>query len=122
MLTRVTNKTEEVKSLRDGVFNATSLREASKGIELNRAAYVFTTFFALPFLNNQNESDQVVVPPGFKTSMIVIPILTYLISLVFDWYVRHMRAVKQIIQKLRRAIYSTAHRLIDYLKESTKIG
>jgi len=57
-------KSEEVKSLRDGVrsssvlfllarstytlvvtsqlFNATSLREATKGIELNRAVYVFT--------------------------------------------------------------------------------
>ncbi|KAK3693000.1 hypothetical protein B0T22DRAFT_370630 [Podospora appendiculata] len=39
---RIDRKTEEVKSLRDGLFNATSLREASKGIELNRAVYVFT--------------------------------------------------------------------------------
>lgn len=58
-LDRINRKTEEVKSLRDGVritillrclllttdvklFNATSLREASKGMALNRAIYVFT--------------------------------------------------------------------------------
>lgn len=42
LLDRIGHKTEEVKSLRDGLFNATSLREASKGIALNRAIYVFT--------------------------------------------------------------------------------
>ncbi|PSR84123.1 hypothetical protein BD289DRAFT_369053 [Coniella lustricola] len=39
---RIARKTEDVKSLRDGLFNATSLREAMKGMALNRAIYVFT--------------------------------------------------------------------------------
>ncbi|KAG7284371.1 hypothetical protein NEMBOFW57_010744 [Staphylotrichum longicolle] len=44
---RIARKTEEIKSLRDGLFNATSLREASKGIALNRAIYVFTVVTVL---------------------------------------------------------------------------
>ncbi|KAK4182527.1 hypothetical protein QBC35DRAFT_395804, partial [Podospora australis] len=38
---RIQRKTEEIKSLRDGIFNATSLREATKGIVINPAIYVF---------------------------------------------------------------------------------
>ncbi|KAK3332319.1 hypothetical protein B0T19DRAFT_100148 [Cercophora scortea] len=41
-LDRIRQKREEVKALRDGLFNATSLREATKGMALNRAIYVFT--------------------------------------------------------------------------------
>ncbi|KAK0616570.1 hypothetical protein B0T14DRAFT_434802 [Immersiella caudata] len=117
LMTRLTNKTEEIKSLRDGasgnVFNATSLREASKGIELNRAVYIFTvvtvlytplgflaTFFALPSLNNPGDNGLVGVPKGFKTTMIVIPLLTYLVSLAFVWYFRHIRRVKRAIREL----------------------
>ncbi|KAK3331381.1 hypothetical protein B0H66DRAFT_465134 [Apodospora peruviana] len=50
LLDRIDRKTEEVKSLRDGLFNATSLREATKGMALNRAVYVFTiiTVFYTP--------------------------------------------------------------------------
>ncbi|KAK3904924.1 hypothetical protein C8A05DRAFT_13229 [Staphylotrichum tortipilum] len=69
---RISRKIEDVKSLRDGLFNATSLREASKTMTLNRAIYVFTVvtvlytplafvagFWALPVFykdNNNNSS------------------------------------------------------------------
>ncbi|PVH71384.1 hypothetical protein DL98DRAFT_371537, partial [Cadophora sp. DSE1049] len=36
------NKTEEVKSLRDGLFNATAVREASRRSTLNHYILVFT--------------------------------------------------------------------------------
>ncbi|KAK5652329.1 hypothetical protein OQA88_10679 [Cercophora sp. LCS_1] len=61
LLTRITSKAEEVKSLRDGVFNATSLREASKGIELNRAVYVFTVVTVI------------FTPPGFLAVSSPVP-------------------------------------------------
>ncbi|OTB06099.1 hypothetical protein M426DRAFT_9921 [Hypoxylon sp. CI-4A] len=50
LLDRINRNTEAVKSLRDGLFNATSLREANKGMALNRAIYVFTlvTVFFTP--------------------------------------------------------------------------
>ncbi|KAK0725999.1 hypothetical protein B0H67DRAFT_681209 [Lasiosphaeris hirsuta] len=41
-LKRIADKTEEVKSLRDGLFNATSLREASRSTTMNRYFIVFT--------------------------------------------------------------------------------
>ncbi|KAF4447056.1 hypothetical protein F53441_9355 [Fusarium austroafricanum] len=44
---RAQKKTEEIKSLRDGLFNATSLREATKAMALNQAIYVFTVITVL---------------------------------------------------------------------------
>ncbi|KAL2694889.1 hypothetical protein Neosp_001478 [[Neocosmospora] mangrovei] len=88
---RVRKKSEEIKSLRDGLFNATSLREATKAMALNQAIYVFTivtvlftpvsflaTFWALPFLNNPIEegSDMVPEPASFRSSFIAMPLLT----------------------------------------------
>lgn len=42
LLQRTAEKTEELKSLRDGLFNATSLREASRSTTMNRYVIVFT--------------------------------------------------------------------------------
>ncbi|EXL55726.1 hypothetical protein FOCG_06276 [Fusarium oxysporum f. sp. radicis-lycopersici 26381] len=44
---RVRKKQVEVNSLRDGLFNATSLREATKAMALNQAIYVFTVVTVL---------------------------------------------------------------------------
>ncbi|KAJ4225751.1 hypothetical protein NW760_009075 [Fusarium oxysporum] len=88
---RIRKKQEEINSLRDGLFNATSLREATKAMSLNQAIYSFTfvtvlftpisflaTFWALPFLNNPAEgSDTVPEPSAFRNSFIIMPLLTY---------------------------------------------
>ncbi|KAK4186783.1 hypothetical protein QBC35DRAFT_254523 [Podospora australis] len=108
---RISRKSEEIKSLRDGLFNATSLREATKGMALNRAIYVFTivtviytpigflaTFWALPFLqkstatepsstsspnsSHDSTSSSTLVPTGFTASFIAIPIVTYVASVL----------------------------------------
>ncbi|KAI0885813.1 uncharacterized protein GGS22DRAFT_199974 [Annulohypoxylon maeteangense] len=42
LIDRVNRRTQDVKDLRDGLFNATSIRDANKGMALNRAIYVFT--------------------------------------------------------------------------------
>ncbi|KAH7214331.1 hypothetical protein BKA60DRAFT_650016 [Fusarium oxysporum] len=44
---RVRKKREEINSLRDGLFNATSLRESTKAMALNQAIYVFTVVTVL---------------------------------------------------------------------------
>ncbi|GKU03033.1 hypothetical protein FLAG1_05027 [Fusarium langsethiae] len=96
---RIRKKTEEINSLRDGLFNATSLRESTKAMALNQAIYVFTvvtvlftpvsflaTFWALPFLNNPKEgSDIVPEPSAFRNSFIVMPLLTYALVLGIAW-------------------------------------
>ncbi|EAW25667.1 uncharacterized protein NFIA_044860 [Aspergillus fischeri NRRL 181] len=50
LLQRIYNQTEDIRSLRDGLFNATSLREASKSTNMNRYIMVFTimTILYLP--------------------------------------------------------------------------
>ncbi|RMJ12716.1 hypothetical protein CDV36_007644 [Fusarium kuroshium] len=100
---RVRKKSEEIKSLRDGLFNATSLREATKAMALNQAIYIFTvvtvlftpvsflaTFWALPFLNNPVEegSDMVPEPKAFRSSFIAMPLLTYTLVIGIAWYMR----------------------------------
>ncbi|KAK0631578.1 hypothetical protein B0T14DRAFT_417618 [Immersiella caudata] len=42
LLKRIAEKKEEIQSLRDGLFNATSLREASRSTAMNRYIIVFT--------------------------------------------------------------------------------
>ncbi|KAG7407091.1 hypothetical protein Forpe1208_v013513 [Fusarium oxysporum f. sp. rapae] len=98
---RVRKKQEEVNSLRDGLFNATSLREATKAMALNQAIYVFTvvtvlftpvsflaTFWALPFLNNPIEGSGVVPEPSaFRNSFIIMPLLTYALVIGVAWFV-----------------------------------
>ncbi|EGU88043.1 hypothetical protein FOXB_01389 [Fusarium oxysporum f. sp. conglutinans Fo5176] len=44
---RVRKKREEINSLRDGLFNATSLRKSTKAMALNQAIYVFTVVTVL---------------------------------------------------------------------------
>ncbi|RSL61196.1 hypothetical protein CEP53_005217 [Fusarium sp. AF-6] len=100
---RVRKKSEEIKSLRDGLFNATSLREATKTMALNQAIYIFTvvtvlftpvsflaTFWALPFLNNPAEegSDMVPEPSSFRSSFVTLPLLTYTLVIGIAWYMR----------------------------------
>ncbi|KAK3291017.1 uncharacterized protein B0H64DRAFT_411153 [Chaetomium fimeti] len=99
----IARKSEEVTSLRDGLFNATSLRESTKGMALNRAVYVFTvvtvlytpigfltSFWAMPVLDDGGaDSDKsggrYSLPTGFLASFIAVPLLTYLICIAVVW-------------------------------------
>ncbi|RWA05818.1 hypothetical protein EKO27_g9283 [Xylaria grammica] len=97
---RAARKAEEIlKSLRDGLSNATSLRESTKGMALNRAIYVFTvitviytpvgfleTFWALPFLNNSSEDGKILEPTAFRNTFIIIPLLTYSLAIAVAFY------------------------------------
>ncbi|TDZ24742.1 hypothetical protein Cob_v002413 [Colletotrichum orbiculare MAFF 240422] len=87
---------EDIKGLQDGLFNASSLRETNNGMLMSRAVYAFTivtiiytplgfmaTFWALPFLN-QNQDGQTMNPPSsFHPSFVLVPLVTYLITAVF---------------------------------------
>ncbi|RBA10306.1 hypothetical protein FPRO05_06242 [Fusarium proliferatum] len=98
---RVRKKHDEINSLRDGLFNATSLRESTKAMALNQAIYVFTvvtvlftpvsflaTFWALPFLNNPAEgSGTIPEPSAFRNSFIIMPLLTYALVIGVAWTV-----------------------------------
>ncbi|SCO89978.1 uncharacterized protein FRV6_14106 [Fusarium oxysporum] len=112
---RVRKKQVEVNSLRDGLFNATSLREASKAMALNQAIYVFTvvtvlftpvsflaTFWALPFLNNPIERSGVVPEPSaFRNSFIIMPLLTYVLVIGVAWFVGRRNGTNALLGLLR---------------------
>ncbi|KAK2126387.1 hypothetical protein NOF04DRAFT_1249668 [Fusarium oxysporum II5] len=112
---RVRKKVEEVNSLRDGLFNATSLRESTKAMALNQAIYVFTvvtvlftpvsflaTFWALPFLNNPTEGTDIVpVPSSFRNSFIIMPLLTYALVIGVAWFVGQRNGTNALLDLLR---------------------
>ncbi|KAL5589154.1 hypothetical protein FOBRF1_015682 [Fusarium oxysporum] len=112
---RVRKKQVEVNSLRDGLFNATSLREATKAMALNQAIYVFTvvtvlftpvsflaTFWALPFLNNPIERSGVVPEPSaFRNSFIIMPLLTYVLVIGVAWFVGQHNGTNALLGLLR---------------------
>ncbi|KAI0865630.1 hypothetical protein F4860DRAFT_459865 [Xylaria cubensis] len=111
---RAARKAEEIKSLRDGLFNATSLREATRSMAINRAIYVFTiitviytpvgflaTFWALPFLNNPSENGTVPIPAAFRNTFIIIPLLTYGFAILIAVYFSS-ETVKRVTQRAIR--------------------
>ncbi|RKK80215.1 hypothetical protein BFJ69_g4405 [Fusarium oxysporum] len=120
---RVRKKREEINSLRDGLFNATSLRESTKAMALNQAIYVFTvvtvlftpvsflaTFWALPFLNNPTEG-VVPVPSAFRNSFIIMPLLTYALVIVVAWFVGQRNSVNRLLTMLGKLGESTGQLL-----------
>ncbi|TVY64930.1 hypothetical protein Focb16_v016424 [Fusarium oxysporum f. sp. cubense] len=120
---RVRKKREEINSLRDGLFNATSLRESTKAMALNQAIYVFTvvtvlftpvsflaTFWALPFLNNPTEG-VVPVPSAFRNSFNIMPLLTYALVIVVAWFVGQRNSVNRLLTMLGKLRESTGQLL-----------
>ncbi|KAI0444365.1 hypothetical protein F4803DRAFT_549171 [Xylaria telfairii] len=97
LLGRIAKKQEEVKSLRDGLFNATSVSEVTKSSQLNHYILVFTvvTVFYLPLsfisslfaLNAFNWDDprQIV---SFSVTTILVAGTTYCFSGFLIWVVR----------------------------------
>ncbi|KAF5573532.1 hypothetical protein FPANT_12308 [Fusarium pseudoanthophilum] len=138
---RVRMKQEEINSLRDGLFNATSLRESMKAMALNQAIYVFTvvtvlftpvsflavgrppysssvtmltkqTFWALPFLNNPTEGTDVIpVPAAFRNSFIIMPILTYALVIGVAWLVGQRNSSNVVLGMIRDLATSTGRLL-----------
>ncbi|KAI0197397.1 hypothetical protein EV127DRAFT_476487 [Xylaria flabelliformis] len=122
--TSAARKAEEIKSLRDGLFNATSLREATRSMTINRAIYVFTiitviytpveflaTFWALPFLNNPSENGTVPIPAAFRNTFIIIPLLTYGFAILIAVYFSS-ETVKRVTQ---RALRGAIRRITSWL-------
>ncbi|KAF2802242.1 uncharacterized protein BDZ99DRAFT_401745 [Mytilinidion resinicola] len=102
LLDRIDKKTEEIKSLRDGVshrrlFNATSVLETRKGTAINQYLFVFTviTIFYLPLsfvasifgMHLFDSEDNHRTQASFYISTVLISILTYILSGFGAWWV-----------------------------------
>ncbi|KAK0731874.1 hypothetical protein B0H67DRAFT_476402, partial [Lasiosphaeris hirsuta] len=86
LLYRIAMKQEECKSLRDGLFNATSVNEATKSTQLNHYILVFAmvTIFYLP-LSFITDPKQVI---WFAVTIILVAGGTYLFSWLSIWVVQ----------------------------------
>ncbi|KAI2625073.1 hypothetical protein GGR54DRAFT_629498 [Hypoxylon sp. NC1633] len=97
LLDRIGKKEDEIKSFRDGLFSATSVREASKATLMNQYILVFTfvTIFYLPlnyvsslfsmdlFSYDNTQRSQL----SFFISTILIAFVTWAVSAVVLWLV-----------------------------------
>ncbi|KAG6363283.1 hypothetical protein INS49_008380 [Diaporthe citri] len=112
---RIDRKIEEVKSLQDGLFNATSVREAIKAMTINRAIYVFTAvtviytplgfvaaFWALPILNTTSEGESTRPSSvAFVATFVIVPALTYIGCILMAWYFTSTRSWNAFIQTIQ---------------------
>ncbi|ETS87834.1 hypothetical protein PFICI_01662 [Pestalotiopsis fici W106-1] len=64
LLSRIDKKTEDIKTLRDGLFNSTSVREATRSTQMNRYVIVFTIVTVL------------YTPPSFVSTLLATPYFT----------------------------------------------
>ncbi|KAI0483966.1 hypothetical protein GGR56DRAFT_1974 [Xylariaceae sp. FL0804] len=123
---RIMRKEEEVESLRDGLLNTASLREAYKTKTLNWYIGVFTivtvfftplgfmaTFWAIPFMAS---SRNVGLPSGFLPSFVAVPMLTYVISAAFIVYLWGRSSKSEKTQKADASrpisVWSVVHRTL----------
>ncbi|KAI0855033.1 hypothetical protein F4860DRAFT_57676 [Xylaria cubensis] len=98
LLSRISSKTEEVKTFRDGLFNASSLREANRSSVMGRYVIVFTvvTVLYLPpnfistVLNMSIFAKDIAQWKWeFKVATVSVSLLTYILALLsiiaVDW-------------------------------------
>ncbi|GAW23843.1 hypothetical protein ANO14919_134200 [Xylariales sp. No.14919] len=98
LLDRILYKTEEVKSLRDGLFNTTSLREANRSTVMGRYVLIFTVVtilylppsFILAVLDMEIfQKDVAQTKWEYKVSVVSVSLLTYLVAfasiVAVDW-------------------------------------
>ncbi|KAK7946458.1 uncharacterized protein PG986_010779 [Apiospora aurea] len=100
LLDRIERKTQEVKTLRDGLFSATSVREATKGTNINEYILVFTvmtiTYLPLGFVSTLYGMDMFDFEiPGqtrsFAITTVVVSLATYLAAFGLLYGVRQRR-------------------------------
>jgi len=92
LLSRIESKTAEVLSLRDGLFNATSVREASRSTSMNRSVFVFTivtvtylpaSFIATIFGTQMfNDAELASTINKFKITTVVVSITTFFVAFI----------------------------------------
>ncbi|KXX77813.1 hypothetical protein MMYC01_205953 [Madurella mycetomatis] len=113
LLRRIAEKTEEIKSLRDGLFNATSLREASMATTMNRYVIVFTimtvlylppsftaSLFGTPLFEAEEQAETV---NRFKISTIIVCVITYVLSFLLIWLADRWDIAGAVYREMRSA-------------------
>ncbi|GAW19347.1 hypothetical protein ANO14919_088330 [Xylariales sp. No.14919] len=119
LLERMNRKTGEIKSLRDGLFNAQSVREATKATRMNQYLFIFTvvtilylpptfaaTFFGMHLFDDENGPTEWTQETFWKVFGGVTGV-TYLLAAVALMGVRRRRAAKAWLRSRARRSYIT---------------
>ncbi|KAK4221726.1 hypothetical protein QBC38DRAFT_376618, partial [Podospora fimiseda] len=122
---QIDRNTKEVKSLRDGMFNTTSLKEATNGLTLNKAVYIFTTvtvfctpisflatFWALPCFEKDPEDSKSAektpkpkeLPGGFTETFVLTPLATYIPCIIIGWFLLSKKQRQRYKGSQKRAV------------------
>ncbi|KAI0514641.1 hypothetical protein F5B22DRAFT_225808 [Xylaria bambusicola] len=89
LLNRILFKTEEVKSLRDGLFNASALREANKSSTMGRYVLIFTivtvlflppSFVSTVFALEIFQKNVAQTKWEYKVALVSVSLVTYAVS------------------------------------------
>ncbi|KAK3381920.1 hypothetical protein B0H63DRAFT_476879 [Podospora didyma] len=110
-LARISAKTEDIKSLRDGLFNAQSVREAIKGTQINQYLLVFTivtiiylpptfvaTFYGMHLFDADDSTEN---QRRFFIVFGAVSGLTYLLALVGLSGINRSEKLKEVASKLK---------------------
>ncbi|KAK3319560.1 hypothetical protein B0T19DRAFT_268969 [Cercophora scortea] len=118
LLERIAAKTEEIKSLRDGLFNATSLMEASRATRMNRYIIVFTiaTVLYLPpsfvatVYGTQLFNDETVTSTTekFRNTTIALSLGTYAVAGFLLYVANRLNILRWTVTQLRALFSSIA--------------
>ncbi|PMD39426.1 hypothetical protein L207DRAFT_583301 [Hyaloscypha variabilis F] len=108
--TRLDRKTEEVKGLRDGIFNAQSVREATRGTEINQYLLVFTvvtilylpptfvaTFWGMHLFDVNNDING--TRKQFWTTIGAVSTLTYIVAIVALTGISRREKLKEFVSQ-----------------------
>ncbi|KAK3297305.1 uncharacterized protein B0H64DRAFT_457373 [Chaetomium fimeti] len=111
---RIDAKTDEIRGLRDGLFNASSLLEAHKATSMNRAIIIFTTvtIFYLPLgfvtavfsMDLLHETNLANFKSPYAIAMATVSIVTYLVVFGSVLFVDRKKAMPYMIARLRALV------------------
>ncbi|KAK0619118.1 hypothetical protein B0T14DRAFT_431992 [Immersiella caudata] len=126
LLQRIAEKTEEIKSLRDGLFNATSLREASRSTTMNRYVIVFTivtvlylppsliaSVFGTELFTTEDTAETI---GRFKTSTVVVSMTTYAFALFLIWLADRLEYPRIMLRKMKAWSAPLIRRTVEFLR------
>ncbi|KAF2744806.1 hypothetical protein M011DRAFT_157469 [Sporormia fimetaria CBS 119925] len=136
LLKMIATKTEEIKGLRDGLFNASSLREASSATTMNRFIIVFTivTVLYLPpsliaavfgtDLFNSEEEDSSRTLRQYINSTITVSVITHVFAIFLACfaYKFDMAKMKALLPRLKWLSVSRRKRKKAEEKERTRLN
>ncbi|EAQ86287.1 predicted protein [Chaetomium globosum CBS 148.51] len=104
---RIDAKTDEIRGLRDGLFNASSLVEAHKATSMNRSIIIFTTItiFYLPLgfvtaifsMDLVHDTDLSGLKRPYTITMVVVSLVTYMVVIGSILFVDRQKAIPYIV-------------------------